>query len=1277
MKSLKYFLIVLAVISVSALLGIASAQGPESSDADTLCILNADSPDYEFVFKWGSYGTYGSPAGVAVDSAGNMYISDFPNHCVWKFDSNGILVSTWGSESAGDGQFSRPEGIAVDYSGNVYVADTYNSCIQKFDGYGTFICKWGSEGAGDGQFSRPEGIAADGSGNVYVADCWNHRIQKFDSDGTFICTWGIKGTADGQFNYPGGAAVDYSGNVYVSDTCNCRVQKFDSNGTFICTWGREGTGDGQFSRPEGITADDSGNVYVVDNENFLVQKFDLNGTFISKWGSYGEGDGQFDYPSGITVDNSGNVCVADTENHRIQKFDSDGTWLSGIFLSPLTGYLDCPKGIAVDNSGSLYVADSENSRIQKFGNDGTFISEFGSKGTGDGLFYYPENIAVDSSGSIYIADTYNYRIQKFSSDGTFISTWGIKGSGDGQFEQPRGIAADSSGSIYVVDTNNHRIQKFGSDGTFICTWGQEGTGEGQFHYPRGAAADSSGNVYIADSCNHRIQKFGSDGTFICTWGQEGTGEGQFKNPDEIFVDNSGNVFVADHRNHRIQKFDSDGTFICTWGSEGTGDGQFRYPEGIGADNSGNIYVADSYNNRIQVFAPVTDPVCTSREIHSSALFSGGETKVTISIKNAEGKPLVLKEQVPAGWMVSRGIDSADSFSFGQDIAQWEWTEVSGENLSINYQLKTPESAETGIYSLNGTLFGQNGIICSIGGNNTINVTKTPPSPAIEWQRCLGGSNDDSANSVSLTSDGGYIATGYTQSDDGDVSGNHGSGDLWVVKLSDAGSLLWQKCLGGSNWDEGRSISQTSNGGYIATGFTCSTDGDVSGNHGYRDLWVVRLSDEGTLMWQRCFGGNSTDSGQSISRTSDGGYIVAGYTKSDDGDVSGNHGLIDVWVVKMSENGTLEWQKCLGGSNYDESFSIHQTSDGGYIVGGYTKSDDGDVSGNHGSVDVWVVRLSENGTLKWQKCLGGSETDVGYDISLTSDGGYILTGYTYSDDGDVSGNHGCEMWVVKLSGDGTLEWQKCLGGSYESNGSGIVQTSDGGYIVAGTTYSNDGDVSGNHGCYDIWIVRLSESGTLKWQKCLGGSNWDFGFSISQVSDGGYIVAGYAGSDDGNVFGNHGDYDVWAVKLAPDSGEIAPVAGFTVDQTNGTLPVTVKFTDLSTGSPVSWNWSFGDGETSTLQNPEHNYTSPGNYTVSLTVTDNAGSDTETKTEYIIVYPKGDFNHNGRVDIGDAAIVSYMVINKAPVDLKADFNVNGAVDIGDASKIAYYVAGKTGSL
>ena len=433
--------------------------------------------------------------------------------------------------------------------------------------------------------------------------------------------------------------------------------------------------------------------------------------------------------------------------------------------------------------------------------------------------------------------------------------------------------------------------------------------------------------------------------------------------------------------------------------------------------------------------------------------------------------------------------------------------------------------------------------------NGVNNKSLAQAPTIEWQKCLGGTSEDIAYSIQQTSDGGFIVAGETLSNDGDVSGNHGGRDAWVVKLNSSGDIIWKKCLGGTDHDFAYSIQQTSDGGFIVAGLTGSNDGDVSGNHGGSDAWVVKLNSSGEIEWQKCLGGTNYDFAYSIQQTSDGGFIVASITGSNDGDVSGNHGGSDYWVVKLNSSGGIEWQKCLGGTNSDGGifndyiYSIQQTSDGGFIMACETMSNDGDVSGNHGSYDAWVVKLNSLGDIEWQKCLGGTNRDIANSIQQTSDGGFIVAGSTSSNDGDVSGNHGYgDAWVVKLNSSGDIEWQKCLGGTNSDWAYSIQQTNDSGFIVAGYTHSNNGDVSGNHGYYDYWVVKLNSSGDIEWQKCIGGTNYEFANSIQQTSDGGFIVAGETLSNNGDVSGNHGYSDAWVVKLTNEPDRINEIENY---------------------------------------------------------------------------------------------------------------------------------------
>jgi len=408
------------------------------------------------------------------------------------------------------------------------------------------------------------------------------------------------------------------------------------------------------------------------------------------------------------------------------------------------------------------------------------------------------------------------------------------------------------------------------------------------------------------------------------------------------------------------------------------------------------------------------------------------------------------------------------------------------------------------------------------------------APTIQWEKCYGGSSSDIANSINQTNDGGYIVAGYSYSTDGDVSGNHGNDDYWIVKLNAIGDTLWTKTFGGSNDDIANSIIQTNDNGYIVAGYSSSIDGDVNGNHGGNDYWILKLDEIGDTLWTKSLGGSSDDFAKSINQTSDGGYIIAGYSYSIDGDVSENHGNRDYWIIKLNEIGDTIWTKTFGGTNHDIANSIIQTNDSSYIIAGYTSSINGDVSENHGVNDYWIIKLNATGDTIWTKSFGGTADDKAISIDKTSNSGYIIGGYSSSIDGDINGNHGdFDYWIVKLNDTGDTLWTKSLGGSNYDLAISIKQTNDGGYIISGYSNSNDGDVNENMGESDYWILKLNAIGDTLWTKTIGGSNYDAANSIIQTNDGGYIIAGYSYSIDGDVSGNHGVIDYWIVKLSPDT------------------------------------------------------------------------------------------------------------------------------------------------
>lgn len=414
-------------------------------------------------------------------------------------------------------------------------------------------------------------------------------------------------------------------------------------------------------------------------------------------------------------------------------------------------------------------------------------------------------------------------------------------------------------------------------------------------------------------------------------------------------------------------------------------------------------------------------------------------------------------------------------------------------------------------------------------------------PAIEWQQSFGGTSTDEPAAICGTSDDGYIAVGTTYSTDGDVIGNHGSLDCWVTKIASGGVLIWQRCFGGTHEELASAVAQTKDDGYIIAGRTNSNDGDVAGNHSTsNDAWVIKLNSAGFIEWSKCFGGTSDDNATSVKQTIDGGYIVAGSTNSNNGDVSGNHsntGFSDMWVIKLDSAGNILWQKCYGGSYSESASAIEQTKDSGYIVCGVAGSINGDVVGLHNSSDYWVVKLDKTGNLVWQKCLGGTSYDNATAITQLKDSGYVVAGNALSSNGDVTGYHGGngDYWIVKLTATGTIVWEKCFGGSAQDQAISVQQTFDGNIMVAGFSSSADGDVVNAHGGGDYWALKLDSSGNLLWQKTLGGTSSDIGTAAMITKDFGYIITGSSQSNDGDVTGHHGNSlydDFWIVKLKPE-------------------------------------------------------------------------------------------------------------------------------------------------
>lgn len=406
---------------------------------------------------------------------------------------------------------------------------------------------------------------------------------------------------------------------------------------------------------------------------------------------------------------------------------------------------------------------------------------------------------------------------------------------------------------------------------------------------------------------------------------------------------------------------------------------------------------------------------------------------------------------------------------------------------------------------------------------------------LSWAKAFGGTNPDELHDVLLTPDGNYFVIGNSSSYDGDCFGNHGQSDYFALKLNTNGGIIWKKLLGGGAQDIAYSAQLTPDGGFIIDGFADSNSGNVVGNHGELDAWIIKLDANGNLVWQHCYGGTKYDEAYNILALKDGGHIFVGYSESDDGDLTMNHGFYDAWIVKIDINGEIEWQRSYGGSSDDRAVNVLPLEDGGYMVMGITASFDGNVLVNHGGFDYWLLRLNFDGKILWQKSYGGASIDVGSGLLPARDGGFYISGQAYSLDGQVSANHGLsDVWVLKIDSEGEIIWKRCYGGSNLDDPGEMIYAKDSTLILCGSAASTDGDVIGNDGGYDFWIMNLDLDGNILWQKTYGGSGPETGLGICQTVDGGFIAVGNATSHDGDVSGVHGDYpDCWVVKLSPSS------------------------------------------------------------------------------------------------------------------------------------------------
>jgi hypothetical protein len=378
---------------------------------------------------------------------------------------------------------------------------------------------------------------------------------------------------------------------------------------------------------------------------------------------------------------------------------------------------------------------------------------------------------------------------------------------------------------------------------------------------------------------------------------------------------------------------------------------------------------------------------------------------------------------------------------------------------------------------------------------------------IQWSRISGEKLNDEVRSIISSNNGGSISVGtYGQS----LNNNAPIGLFYILKLNDSGEEEWSKTIGGTKEDIANSIIELKNGDYIIVGYSKSRNGDFrfnNNNSSWDDFAIIKINKSGDIIWSKLYGGDGTDEARCVIETEDKSYIVGGFSKSNDADVKINNGNKDGWFIKLSEDGNLLWSKVYGGSEDDEIRSIRKTKDGNYIVAGSSKSSDKDVLLNKGYYDFWLLKLSSNGEIIWSKTYGGSMDDVAYDIVQNFDSTYFVTGYTYSNDGDVQINSGGkDIWLLKLNSEGDILWSKTFGGSSHDEGHSLIISIEGGILIGGYTESKDGDVDENSGLRDMWLLKINIEGELEWSRTYSNNSKETANSIVQDYDGSYLIGG---------------------------------------------------------------------------------------------------------------------------------------------------------------------------
>ena len=407
---------------------------------------------------------------------------------------------------------------------------------------------------------------------------------------------------------------------------------------------------------------------------------------------------------------------------------------------------------------------------------------------------------------------------------------------------------------------------------------------------------------------------------------------------------------------------------------------------------------------------------------------------------------------------------------------------------------------------------------------------------LNYIKSFGGSNDDEANDIINTSDGGFMVIGSSTSSDGLIQNKMSlESDIILMKFDSDKSIEWVKNYGGSRDDRGQSVVEVSGIGYALLGYSMSNDGDASNNEGFHDNWVIMIDSKGDIIWEKSYGFSGHDHAYNIIKTKDGNLFFNGFldvtasrglgsTKKVGKSIK--HGVGEFWCHKVDLEGNILWRKYFGGTNNDRSYDSVETSDGDFLIVGSSESDDIDISSPKGSYDIWVIKISSNGDLLWERSYGGSKYDTANSIIESVDKKIHILGSTLSNDKNISFQMGSsDFWLLTIDSDGNLLSEQTFGGSNFDKGKKIEIDSKDNLWLTGYSRSTDFDFNFNKGKNDAVLIQLSKNRILKEIFQIGAEGEDIANSLIHFNENEIIVAGYSDSKEDYFIENKGGKDIF--------------------------------------------------------------------------------------------------------------------------------------------------------